>query len=174
MVFKLSISSPWLLPNWEAKHERKRWCGFHTESTESELPLNFLTPSRSELAYMSISANHQSLSCLPLSLYSVMPPVCRLNVCIIYSWASFLLVYVMEKLNWTSWDEIFSFHFFMCSVWKYSVCERICYLHRTRAVFGWVHSSTIGYKLQHLLVTATWIWHVAQWEDLPQQDAEWP
>lgn len=47
-------------------------------------------------------------------------------------------------------------------------------LHRPRAVFRWVHSSTIGYKLQHFLVTATWIWHIAQWEDLPQKNPKRP
>ena len=59
------------------------------------------------------------------------------------------------------------------------VCVRLCvivylHLHWPRAVFRRVHSSTVGYKLQNFLVAATWIWHVAQREDLPQQNPEWP
>lgn len=48
------------------------------------------------------------------------------------------------------------------------------HLHRPRAVFRRVHSSTVGHELQHLLVAATGIRHVAQREDLPQQDPERP
>lgn len=48
------------------------------------------------------------------------------------------------------------------------------YLHRPRAVLGRVHPAAVGHELQHLLVAAAGIRHVAQREDLPQQHPERP
>lgn len=47
-------------------------------------------------------------------------------------------------------------------------------LHRPRAVLGRVHPAAVGHELQHLLVAAAGIRHVAQREDLPQQYPERP
>lgn len=48
------------------------------------------------------------------------------------------------------------------------------HLHRPGAVLRRVHPPAVGDELQHFLVTATWIRHVAQGEDLPQQNPERP
>lgn len=48
------------------------------------------------------------------------------------------------------------------------------YSHGPWAVLGGVHSAPVGHKLQHFLVAAAGIGHVAQREDLPQQHAKRP
>lgn len=70
------------------------------------------------------------------------------------------------------YKKVDKFKLFLATV----VLSRLCdlHLHRSRTVFRRVHSSPICYELQHFLVTAARIWHVAQREDLPQQDPKWP
>ena len=60
-----------------------------------------------------------------------------------------------------------------------SICVSVClcsalHLHWTRAVFWRVHPSPVGNELQHFLITAAGVGHVAQGEDLPQENPEGP
>ena len=84
-------------------------------------------------------------------------------------------VYNFNNFDWVvnCWYAGVFFFFDHFSVHITSMCPNL-HLHRPRAVFRRVHPSTVGYKLQYLLVTATWIRHVAQWENLPQQNPKRP
>lgn len=48
------------------------------------------------------------------------------------------------------------------------------HLHRPGAVLGRIHTASISHKLQHLLITAARVRHVAQREDFPKQNSKWP
>lgn len=88
-------------------------------------------------------------------------PMCKAWKCV---------VDVLEMPNETSWDPPVHVH---CA-YTYARIYRCQYLHWPWAVLRRVHSAAIGYKLQHFLVTATWIRHVSQREDLPQQNPKGP
>lgn len=120
------------------------------------------------LQYMSVSSSFM------YAMFVFSCCLCVNNRCIIYS------ITKHQSLLFVFWRSLIRPRGITLFLWSYVEHECIqrlfvdLHLHWPRAVFRRVHSSTIGYKLQHFLVTATWIWHVAQWEDLPQQNPKWP